>query len=226
MTARQSPLTVSERLTETRQPTRQLLVKFSDSFLASIEKENEGSSSADDYLRYTKLDQGKPANFALLEQDPLEYWLVWGIAKENDKMKPFRFVEQPSQEDIELELGKDYVQSMNFEKTAVRKPSQCLTWPVYNWDTNRVQVLEVSHISLARQFAKYGLNKKYSRNLLDWDFELSKIKADMVKYGLLIVPRDEDEHDEAAMEKAWAAAEKAGFDLNRIVTGGDPFSEG
>ena len=62
-------------------------------------------------------------------------------------------------------------------------------------------MLEVSHISLARQFAKYGLNKKYSRNLLDWDFELSKIKADMVKYELLIVPRDEDEHDEAAMEK-------------------------
>ena len=141
-------------------------------------------------------------------------------------MKPFRFLEQPSQADIDLELGSDYVQSMNYDKTAVRKPSQCLTWPVYNWDINKVQVLEVSHISLARQFAKYGLNKKYSRNLLDWDFELSKIKADMVKYELLIVPRDEDEHDEDSMEKAWRAAEKAGFDLNRIVTGGDPFSEG
>ena len=141
-------------------------------------------------------------------------------------MKPFRFLCQPSQDDIDLELGSDYVQSMNYDKTAVRKPSQCLTWPVYNWDINKVQVLEVSHISLARQFAKYGLNKKYSRNLLDWDFELSKIKADMVKYELLIVPRDEDEHDEAAMEKAWKSAEKTGFDLNRIVTGGDPFSEG
>ena len=201
-------------------------MKLSSGFLATIEKENEGSSSADNYLRYTKLDQGKPANFSLLEQDPLEYWLVWGVAKENDSMKPFRFLEQPSQADIDLELGSDYVQSMNYDKTAVRKPSQCLTWPVYNWDINKVQVLEVSHISLARQFAKYGLNKKYSRNLLDWDFELSKIKADMVKYELLIVPRDEDEHDEAAMEKAWRAAEKAGFDLNRIVTGGDPFSEG
>ena len=213
------------RLILARQPTRQFIVKFSDSFLASIEKENEGSSSADNYLRYTKLDQGKRANFALLEQDPLEYWLVWGVAKENDSMKPFRFVQQPSQEDIELELGKDYVQSMNYDKTAVRKPSQCLTWPVYNWDANRVQVLEVSHISLARQFAKYGLNKKYSRNLLDWDFELSKIKADMVKYELLIVPRDEDEHDEAEMEKAWKAVDKAGFDLSRLVGGGDPFSE-
>ena len=50
---------------------RQILVKLSSGFLATIEKENEGSSSADNYLRYTKLDQGKPANFALAEQDPL-----------------------------------------------------------------------------------------------------------------------------------------------------------
>ena len=40
------------------------------------------------------------------------------------------------------------------------------------------------------------------------------------------VPRDEDEHDEAAMEKAWKATEKAGFDLSRLVAGADPFSEG
>ena len=47
----------------------------------------------------------------------------------------------------------------------------------------------------------------------------------MTRYELLIVPRDED-NDEAAMEKAWEEAEKAGFDLSRIVAGGDPFSEG
>ena len=140
-------------------------------------------------------------------------------------MKPFRFPVQPSQDDIDLELGSDYVQCQNFDKTGIRKPSQCLTWPVYNWDINKVQVLEVSHISLARQFAKYGLNKKYSRNLLSWDFELSKVVADMTRYELLIVPRDEEEHDDDQMEKAWEAVENAGFDLSRLVGGGDPFSE-
>ena len=67
-------------------------MKFSDSFLASIEKENEGSSSADDYLRYTKLDQGKPANFALLEQDPLEYW------------RKMKFHQQVEKKDVMLEF--------------------------------------------------------------------------------------------------------------------------
>ena len=132
---------------------------------------------------------------------------------------------QPSTEEIHLELGSDYSQCKNYDKTALRKPVEWLTWPVYNWDVNHVQVLEVSHVSLGRQFAKYGLNKKYSKNLLDWDFELSKIKADMVRYELLIVPRDEDEHDEGAMAKAWLQTQKSGFDLNRIVVGGDPYSE-
>jgi len=39
------------------------------------------------------------------------------------------------------------------------------------------------------------------------------------------VPRDEDEHDEDEMAKDWKAVQKAGFDLNRIVAGGDPFSD-
>ena len=200
-------------------------MKLSATFLDAIEKENEGGSSKENYLRYTKLAQGKPANFALLEQDPLCYWLVWGETSDGASMKPFRFLEKPSDEDIKLELGNEYTQMLNFDKTALRKPVECLTWPVYNWDLNQVQVLEVAHISLSRQFAKYGLNKKYSKNLLDWDFELSKIQADMTRYELLIVPRDEDEHDEGQMAKDWRAAEKAGFDLSRIVGGGDPFSE-
>lgn len=201
-------------------------MKLSATFLDAIEKENEGGSSKENYLRYTKLAQGKPANFALLEQDPLCYWLVWGETSDGSSMKPFRFLEKPSDEDIKLELGNEYTQMLNFDKTALRKPVECLTWPVYNWDLNQVQVLEVAHISLSRQFAKYGLNKKYSKNLLDWDFELSKIQADMTRYELLIVPRDEDEHDEAQMSVDWKIAQKAGFDLSRIVGGGDPFSEG
>ena len=200
-------------------------MKLSATFLDAIEKENEGGSSKENYLRYTKLAQGKPANFALLEQDPLCYWLVWGETSDGSSMKPFRFLEKPSDEDIKLELGNEYTQMLNFDKTALRKPVECLTWPVYNWDLNSVQVLEVAHISLSRQFAKYGLNKKYSKNLLDWDFELSKIQADMTRYELLIVPRDEDEHDEAQMSVDWKIAQKAGFDLSRIVGGGDPFSE-
>jgi len=68
-------------------------VKLSATILDSIEQDNEGSSSKDNYLSYTKLEQGKPANFALLEQDPLEYWLVWADPKDGGNGQPFRFVD-------------------------------------------------------------------------------------------------------------------------------------
>ena len=188
-----------------------------------MEQQAEGNSSKDNYLRYTKLEAGKPANFALLEEDPLCYWLVWADGTDGSA-KPFRFVSQPSQADIDSEFGTNYTQALNYDKTGPRKPQECLTWPVYNWDLSLVQVLEVSHVSLARQFAKYGLNRKYSKNLLGWDFELSKIQADMTRYELLIVPRDDEEHSDDKMEAAWEKAQKNGFDLQQMVVGGDPFN--
>jgi len=188
-----------------------------------MEQQAEGNSSKDNYLRYTKLEAGKPANFALLEEDPLCYWLVWADGTDGSA-KPFRFVSQPSQADIDAEFGTNYTQALNYDKTGPRKPQECLTWPVYNWDLNLVQVLEVSHVSLARQFAKYGLNRKYSKNLLGWDFELSKIQADMTRYELLIVPRDDEEHSDDKMDAAWEKAQKNGFDLQQMVVGGDPFN--
>ena len=95
--------------------------------------------------------------------------------------EPFRFLTQPTADEIKLELGSDYRQCLTMTRPQCVSLSNVLTWPMYNWDTNSVQVLEVSHVSLGRQFAKYGLNKKYSKNLLDLGLRsLSKIKADMV----------------------------------------------
>ena len=200
--------------------------KFSSALMALAESEGSGKSTADNYLRYSKLESGKPANFALLTEDALEYYLVWGEANADGQMRPFRFLDEPTQEDIDAELGNEFSQCLNYERTGLRKPRHCLTYPVYNWDMERVQVLELSHVTVIRQLMKYALNKKYARNFLDWDFELSKITGDKTRYELIPVPRDEDEHDEFAAMEAWKDAKKAGFDLNRIVTGGDPFSEG
>ena len=80
-------------------------------------------------------------------------------------------------------------------------PPQCLTWPSDNWDINKVQVLEVSHISLV-SVCQVRPEQEVQPQPAGLGLRAVEIKADMVKYELLIVPRDEDEHDEAAMEKA------------------------
>ena len=60
-----------------------------------MEQQAEGNSSKDNYLRYNKLEKGKPANFALLEEDPASWWLVWGDPVEGGNSQPFRFISQP-----------------------------------------------------------------------------------------------------------------------------------
>ena len=64
-------------------------MKVSDDFLATLDPETESSSSGDGYLRPNKIESGKPAVFALLEEDPLEYWLVWGTPKEGGQQQAF-----------------------------------------------------------------------------------------------------------------------------------------
>ena len=200
-----------------------MTMKLPQAFLDRLEEADQPQTNP--YLRYTALESGTSANFSLLEKDPFCYYLVWTVAKDGGKKKPFRFLDEPSDKDIELELGREYDRDLNYEKTGVRRPDECFTWPVYNWDLKEVQVMEVSHASLRNQFAKFGLNKKY-KNLLSWDFELTKVVTDRTRYDLMIVPRDEEEHDEEAMEKAWDEVQQAGFDLKELLrneSGADPF---
>ena len=205
----------------------QVKMKISSDLIKEYEQQESGGSSKDDYLNYSQLEHKQNIEFALLEADPFEYWMVWGDPVGEGKKKPFRFLENPTSEDIDAELGANYTQGMAFQSlTEKQPPARCLTWPVYNWTDKKVQVLEVSHKSVINQFLKYGLNKKYARNILSWDFEITKIVSDRTRYELMIVPRDEDDHDEEAMDAAWNAVTKKGFDLKKLITGGDPFSEG
>jgi len=201
-------------------------VKVSDDFLATLEPQNEEQSKDPPYLRPNKVELGQPAVFALLDEDPIEYWLVWGTPREGGNNSPFRFLEYPSDEDIELEMGRDFTRAENWDKNGPDKVYKALTWPIYNWQKERVEILEITQVSISRQFVKYGLHKTYSKNLLDWDFQLDRSKVGgKTKYELMIIPRDEDEHNDMQMAKDWKAALKAGFDPNRLIGGGDPFKE-
>ena len=201
-------------------------MKVSDDFLATLNSDAESPSTDLPYLRPNKVEIGTPAVFALLEEDPLEYWLVWGTPKQGGNNQPFRFLQEPTDEDIDAELGREFTRALNYDKTAVDKPAKCLTWPVYNWQKKRVEVLEVTQISISRQIVKYAYQKAYSKNLLDWDFQLERGSVGgKTKYEVMVIPRDEDENDDIQMAKEWKAAQKAGFDLNRLIIGGDPFKE-
>ncbi len=57
--------------------------------------------------------------FSLLEEDPLCYFTVWARSKQspNDpkQNRPFRFPTRPTEDEIETELGNDFIQDVMYE---------------------------------------------------------------------------------------------------------------
>ena len=56
------------------------------------------------YLNPSKIQSGSSVRFALLSDQPLEFYECWGEA-DDGSLKPFRFSEDPKSDDIEAEMG-------------------------------------------------------------------------------------------------------------------------
>ena len=63
-----------------------------------------GGGGTGGYLTASKLGDGESYRIAITSESPLETWVVWGESEEGQK-KPFCFTAEPSQSDIESELG-------------------------------------------------------------------------------------------------------------------------
>ncbi len=174
------------------------------------------------YLNPSKIQSGSSVRFALLTDEPLEFWETWGESAEG-QLKPFRFAEEPTADDIDVELG-DYTRRQNRDGTGYEMPKFGISVPVYNFDTGSVQVMSLTQKSLIRELDTISQTEDYSQ-LLDWDFSLGKEGSGLsTEYKLMPLPRKKG--SDSAIASAWDAAQAAGFDVNRLLVGGNPFSEG
>ena len=69
------------------------------------------------YLNPSKIQSGSSVRFALLDDNPLEFFEVWGEAQDGS-VKPFRFTDEPTPDDIDAEFGSDYSRRLNRDGTA------------------------------------------------------------------------------------------------------------
>tara|TARA_R100000781_G_scaffold2519_2_gene4058 strand:+ start:921 stop:1505 length:585 start_codon:yes stop_codon:yes gene_type:complete len=172
------------------------------------------------YLNPSKIQSGSSVRFALLEDAPLEYYEIWGEATDGS-VKPFRFATEPTPDDIQVEFGDDYTRRLNYEGTAPDPAKFGISVPVFNHDTNSVQVLAITQKSINRELDAISQMEDYA-NLLEWDFVLDKQGNGLnTEYSLRAVPRKKGTN--TTIEEAWSEAKKSGFDIQRLMTGGNPF---
>ena len=191
-------------------------------FLSEKGASASSAGSGGGYLNPSKIQSGTSVRFALLDDNPLEFFEVWGEASDGG-VKPFRFRDEPTPDDIDAEFGSDYSRRLNRDGSAPEPAKFAIAVPVFNHDAGSVQVLQVSQKSINREFDSISQMEDYS-NLLEWDFVLGKEGNGLnTEYSLRAVPRKKGSQE--AVDAAWEESKSNGFDVSRLLSGGNPFKE-
>ena len=171
------------------------------------------------YLNPSKLTDGGSVRFALLSEEPLEFYESWGTSPEGQS-KPFRFDYEPTYVDIKAEMGE-------FEPREGRGgPGSAdvkfaVAVPVYNYDSGSVQVFSVTQKSIMKELDSISQMEDFE-NMLEIDFQLSKKGSGLLtEYTLRPVPRKKGAQEH--IDAAWLEAKSEGFDISRLLSGGNPF---
>jgi len=179
----------------------------------------KGGSSRNDYLSPSKVKADGQVRFAILANEPLCYFEVWG-EDETSKGKPFRFPQEATADEIEQEMGANYRRRCKDDGT--EEPQKfAIAMPVYNFDIKRIQVLSMTQKGLQKELDEISQVEEYG-DMTEWDFIMTKaatVSPDM--YGLRPVPRKKGTQE--AIDAAWNEAVTNGFDITRLLTGGHPF---
>jgi hypothetical protein len=187
--------------------------RFAD---AATSKSGKGGG----YLNPSKLADGGSVKFHIVSDEPLEFWECW-IESPDGQLKPLRFLDDPTPEDIEAELG-GYSRRMNRDGNGVEPAKPAMAFTVFNLDTETIQVCQFSQKLLIAELTSIVQDDDTS-DLTQFDLKLGRqgLMLD-TKYSLRPVPTKAGTHKKAL--DALAAAEADGYDIKRLIQGGNPFS--
>ena len=192
-------------------------------FLTEKAKAEVTSTQSGGYINPTKLESGGNVRFALLDDQPLEFFEVWGESAEG-KYKPFRFVDRPTTEEVEIEMGNEYTRRMNRDGTGVEPAKFGIAVPVFEHESQEVKIFSATQKGIIEELDRISQMEDYS-DLLAWDFHLSREGTGLkTQYSLRAVPRKKG--TSPLIEATYAEAKDSGFDIKELMTGGNPFAPG
>ena len=202
---------------------KRLQAHFIMPFLTEKAQSAVATTETGGYLNPSKLESGGSVRFALLEEEPLCFYEAWGESGDG-KLKPFRFADNPSSEDVEIEMGNEFTRRLNRDGTAPEASKFAVAVPVFNHDSQKVEIFSATQKGIIKEFDKIIQMEDYS-DLLAWDFVLSREGTGLkTEYSLRAVPRKKG--TSPLIEATYQESKDNGFDIKELMTGGNPFSPG
>lgn len=188
-------------------------------FLSKAATQQVAGGGGGNYLNPGKLQSGSSFRFALLSDEPLEMFEVWGETAEG-KSKPFRFLVEPTNDDIDAEFGSEYHRRENRFGEGVEQPKFVIACPAYSYETNSVAILSLSQKTLIRELDSISQESDYE-DLLAWDFSISKEGSGLLtEYKIRPLPAKVDREE---LKATYRKAIADGFNIKELITGGNPF---
>jgi hypothetical protein len=173
------------------------------------------------YLALSKLPDGGSVRFAMLSDEPLEFYECWGTC--DGASKPFRFDFEPTPEDVTSEMG-DFEPREGRGGPGTIDVKFAIAVPVYNYESGKVQVLQITQKSILKELDSISQMEDYE-DLLSWDFSISKKGSGLTtEYTVRPVPRKKGSQEH--IDAAWLEAKSEGFDISRLLSGANPFKAG
>lgn len=106
---------------------------------------------------------------------------------------------------------------------ADRKIKHFWAMPVYNYDENKVQILELTQVSLQEIIRDYAANEDWGTPLA-YDLTITKKGEKLdTEYSVIASPKKEPS---VIISEMWAEVKIKGFDLTKLFTNEDPFGDG
>lgn len=186
-------------------------------FLSKAASAAISAKSTGSYLSPSKIADGGSARFAMLCDQPLEFWEAWGTDSSGGS-KPFRFPQEPTPEEVILELGQ---YEPRYKDNGGVDIKFAVAFPVYHYEDARVKVMQLTQKSIINELDDIAQTDDYE-NLTEWDFVLSRTGSKLTTvYTLRPAPRKAQSNK--TIEAAWTDTKSGGFDIGRLLIGGDPF---
>jgi len=181
------------------------------------------ASSTGSAGNYLKIRDKEEVRFTILQEHPLEFYEVWGSNPDNSQeRKPFRWDYQPTPEDITAELG-DWIPDEKYDQPGTIGLKFTLACPVYNYATGTVQIYSFNQTTVMKEIDAISQLEDFDKDITTVDLVIGfdKSKPPALMYSVRPVPKKKGMEEKIAA--AWIEAQSNGFDISRLLTGGNPF---
>ena len=198
---------------------------FSKEAAASLSG-NSSKASSDDYFKTSAIENKGQARIRIISKKALHFWQVWGESP--DGKKSFRFRDEPTPEQIEMELG-EYRAECRRDKEGnpipgAYKVGTPIVAAIYNYEESKIQIWQVDSVNIRRELFSISQQEDYNKDITSVDLVIRKEIGSNGYPSYSILPVPIKKGTEEAVDAAWIEAQENGFDLDRHLDGGNPFA--